>query len=277
MIPNMHPEKVLRTVARDRADGAFCDLEIVCGDTRFPAHRVIVCSQSPVIQAACVGPWKVKNQEQVVTRRRSCRNLQEAASGTFEIKESSPVLVKRMIDYMYSGSYDQFPRRDVVDPEGQLLEELSELGTACPIIHHAKMVTLADMYMVKGLGDFAMKTITKLVKDEKTSHMITECIPEIYASSFDSCGSIRQLIIASMRERTARPPLDPHMNELLQDVMGKVPEFTCDFLKSYLEAPLLGHCDKCGREKTVPVVALQCKCQKCDRGGASTLSAYYHR
>ncbi|KAG5921629.1 hypothetical protein E4U61_006484 [Claviceps capensis] len=46
-------------------------------------RKVIICT-------AFLGPWK------------------EAASDVFEIKECSPVLVKRMLDYIYTGDYADF-------------------------------------------------------------------------------------------------------------------------------------------------------------------------
>ncbi|KAG5990631.1 hypothetical protein E4U43_004228 [Claviceps pusilla] len=239
----MHSKKILNAVVKDRADGTFCDLDIVCDGVRFQAHRVIVCSQSPIIRAACAGPWK------------------EATSGTFEIKESSPVLIKRMLDFMYSGCYDQGSSGNAVEEDKRLSEELGQLGTACPMVLHARMMALADMYMVDGLGRVALEQVKKLVQQATTSYLLTDCIPEIYALTFGSCRSIRQTLIDSVRERTSQLPLDPDIKGRLDDVMQIVPEFTRELLKSCLYAPLLGHCDRCGRDKTVPVVPLQCNAE----------------
>lgn len=261
---------------RDGADGKFCDLNIVCDEVRFQAHRVIVCLQSPIIRAACAGPWKVKQQSRQsrVTRRRSRKSLQEATSGTFEIKESSPVLIKRMLDFMYTGCYGQVSSGNAVEEDERLSEELDELGTTCPMVLHARMMALDVMYMVNGLGQVAMEKVKKLVQQATTSYLLTGCIPEIYALTFDSCGSIRQTVIDSVREKTSQLPLDPDTKGRLDDVMQIVPEFTRELLKSCLYAPLLGHCDRCGHDKTVPAVPSQCKCGTCGRGLTRTFAGF---
>ncbi|KAG6311947.1 hypothetical protein E4U22_002243 [Claviceps purpurea] len=136
----MYSLKLSRAIAKDRADGEFCDLEIVCGETRFRAHRIVVCSRSAVIRAACLGPWK------------------EGACGVYEIKESSDVLVQRLLDYIYTGKYDDFPSKITVEQDQELSSDLSHLSDAsdasdyhdssissqkvvdCPVMLHAKMM-----------------------------------------------------------------------------------------------------------------------------------------
>lgn len=46
---------------RDRCfdDATYSDLTIVCGDKSWKVHRVVVCSQSKVLHAACMTGFKV--------------------------------------------------------------------------------------------------------------------------------------------------------------------------------------------------------------------------
>jgi BTB/POZ domain len=41
--------------------GKYSDLNLVCQGTEFKVHKVIVCTQSPVIKAACDGEFQVQN------------------------------------------------------------------------------------------------------------------------------------------------------------------------------------------------------------------------
>ncbi|KAM0664384.1 hypothetical protein ACQRIU_006966 [Beauveria bassiana] len=124
-----HAADVLKKIEDDR-DGDFCDLTIASGPFRFAVHRVVVCAQSQVIRTACTGPWK------------------EAASGVLEVKEWPAELVRRMVDYMYTGTYADWPAE--ANEQGDVRGE----GRSCfsePMIFHANMVLGARCDAYPGL------------------------------------------------------------------------------------------------------------------------------
>ncbi|KAG6105195.1 hypothetical protein E4U31_001526 [Claviceps sp. LM219 group G6] len=228
----MHCEKVLKTIAKDRGDGAFCDLEIVCGETRFQAHRNVVCSHSGVIRAACLDLSK-----DIASR-----------SSVFEIKESPPELVRRMLDYIYTGNYDGFSSNVPVEED----QTPSQEAVKCAIIKstmtlHAKMMELGDMYMVDGLSALANKKITVILREQTSRKILEDFIPEIYALKFESSHTLRKSVTDCMREkRLEKTPLAGDVDKALEVAMKNVPEFTCDFLKSFIiNAP---QCDVCRNE-----------------------------
>ncbi|KAG6097398.1 hypothetical protein E4U31_005117 [Claviceps sp. LM219 group G6] len=238
----MHSEKVHRAMAKDRQDGTFCDLDIVCGETRFHAHRVV--------EGAC------------------------RASGEFEIKESSDALVRRMLDYIYTGKYDDLPsNHPTATQDGKRSStKVAKLGPALQVLLHAKMMELGDMYLVDGLGLFANERFGVFLKSETTRNILVDIVPEVYAMEFKSCRLIRKILIDSMRRRLARGPLSVEVEGSLEDATKDVPEFTRDLFKSFKDMPVLGHCTNCGgNTKTVPVAPLQLKCLLCNRGGAWSL------
>ncbi|KAG6157670.1 hypothetical protein E4U25_007018 [Claviceps purpurea] len=231
---------VLEAIAKDRDDGKFCDLEIVCEKTRFPAHRNVVCLRSSVICTACLGPWK------------------EAASGVFEIKECSPVLVKRMLDYIYTGDYADFSANDCIsvqefrenaDPDVEF-----EFGLVAGdyVTLHAQMMELGDMYLVDGLSRLASDKFSLHLASTQMDTIILDIIPRVYALKFGSSNVIRKSVVVQMRKKLAQRPWAAGVEEHLEDVTGDVPEFTRDLLKSYVGVP----CDKCGKKKTVGAVPL---------------------
>ena len=38
----------------------YSDLTLVCQGEHFPVHKVVVCTQSPVLAAACDGAFRVR-------------------------------------------------------------------------------------------------------------------------------------------------------------------------------------------------------------------------
>ncbi|KAL8664512.1 MAG: hypothetical protein Q9168_007891 [Polycauliona sp. 1 TL-2023] len=68
--------------------GTFTDLTIVCGKEEFRCHKVVVCSQSEFFRAACGGGFK------------------ETTTSTINFPDDNPALIKIMLDFMYTWSYD---------------------------------------------------------------------------------------------------------------------------------------------------------------------------
>ncbi|KAG6207952.1 hypothetical protein E4U35_000525 [Claviceps purpurea] len=233
----MLSEKILRAMATDRHDGTFCDLDIVCGETRFHAHRVV-----------------------------------EGACGVFEIKESSDALVRRMLDYIYTSNYDDLPSNGPTQDGKRSSIKVAKLGPAPHVLLHAKMMELGDMYLVDGLGLFANERFRVLLRSETTRNILVDIIPEVYAMDFKSCRLIRKTLIDLMRRRLALRPLTEEVEGSWEHATRDVPEFTRDLLNSFKDMPALGHCGHCdGNTKTVPVAPMQLKCLLCNRVGALSL------
>ncbi|KAG6087039.1 hypothetical protein E4U15_000174 [Claviceps sp. LM218 group G6] len=218
-----YSEKVLEAIAKDRNDGKFCDLEIVCENTRFPVHRNVVCLHSSVIYTACLGPWK------------------EAASGVFEIKESSPVLVGRMLDYIYTGDYADFSANDCRSVQEFREKADSDAKVEVDVVAgdhvtlHAQMMQLGDMYLVDGLSRLASDKFNLHLASTRMDIIILDIIPRVYDIKCDSSNAIQKSVAAQMRTKLAKRPWAAGVEQHLEDVTRDVPEFTRDLLKSYME------------------------------------------
>ncbi|KAG6197145.1 hypothetical protein E4U10_000285 [Claviceps purpurea] len=215
-----HHESFVRKLVKDRDDGTFCDLEIDCGERRFRAHRNVVCLHSPVIRAAFFGKWK-----------------KEPTCGVFEIKETSHILVRRMLDHIYTGDYDDFDSSILVQKDHLSPEDVAKLEIAGHVPLYAKMMELGDTYLVEGLSQLTSEKFTKHLTSLLTRTVIVDIIPIVYASNSGPSDAIRKSVIGDMREKLSRRPLAADIEELLKDVMRDVPQFTCDLLKSYLDTP----------------------------------------
>ncbi|KAG6144513.1 hypothetical protein E4U12_004807 [Claviceps purpurea] len=205
-----HRETFARKIAKDRDDGAFCDLEIVCGERRFPAHRTV-----------------------------------EAARGVFEIKETSHVLVRRMLDYIYTGDYDRFDAGTLAQKDHFSPQQVAQFDTADNVTLHSEMMELGDMYMIEGLSQLTSEKFAEHLENQTTRDILVTIIPKVYALKSDSFDKIRKILIDCMRRKMAQVPLGDDIEESLKDVTIRLPEFTCELLKSYIEALVLNHCDIC--------------------------------
>ncbi|KAG6067755.1 hypothetical protein E4U32_002924 [Claviceps aff. humidiphila group G2b] len=220
-----HRENLARKVAKDRDDRASCDLEIVCGERRFPVHRTVVCLYSPVIRAACLGPWK------------------EAALGVFEIKETSHVLVRRMLDYIYTGDYDRFDASTLAQKDRFSPQEVAKFDTADHITLHSKMMELGDMYMIEGLGQLTSDKFAEYLEHWTTRDILVTIIPKLYALEleFDSFHKIREIVTDCVRRKLAQVPWGDDIKELLRDTIIHLPQFICGLFISMIEALVLRH------------------------------------
>merc|ERR1739848_837938 len=73
----------------------FTDAEVLCNGTRIPVHRMMLAAVSPVFEAAFTS------------------EMQEGASATYEIKDSSPEAVEAMLQLVYTGelpAVEQLPQ-----------------------------------------------------------------------------------------------------------------------------------------------------------------------
>ncbi|KPM36882.1 hypothetical protein AK830_g9706 [Neonectria ditissima] len=67
----------------------FADMTIRCGGETFNAHQAVVCTQSPFFDRAFSNSF----------------NFKEAASKTIDLPEDDPEILKRFLEFLYTGSY----------------------------------------------------------------------------------------------------------------------------------------------------------------------------
>ncbi|KAI8237252.1 Speckle-type POZ protein-like B [Colletotrichum sp. SAR 10_86] len=66
----------------------YADMTIICNGSTFKAHRAIVCPQSSFFDKAFSAPFK------------------EAASGTIDLPDDEPSIFRRLLQFLYTGNYD---------------------------------------------------------------------------------------------------------------------------------------------------------------------------
>ncbi|KAK7887592.1 hypothetical protein LTR67_009493 [Exophiala xenobiotica] len=130
--------------------GKFSDFIIECQGVEFKVHRIVVCTQSPMLDAACSG------------------SFEEAVSGRIKFPEEEPEIMARAILFVYSNDYDdiQLPKfykglinDDDADEEERLrsgpIKEIDELGLRRPLKVNTLVYKCADMLGLDGLMHMA--------------------------------------------------------------------------------------------------------------------------
>ncbi|CAI6088670.1 unnamed protein product [Clonostachys chloroleuca] len=76
--------------------GEYSDMKLVCQGCEFKVHKVVVCTQSPVLATAIQGVF------------------QESRTGIINIENFEPSTVSRMVEFLYTGDYDDplFPHTE---------------------------------------------------------------------------------------------------------------------------------------------------------------------
>ncbi|KAL2149708.1 hypothetical protein VTH82DRAFT_8360 [Thermothelomyces myriococcoides] len=259
-------KRLIGEISNARERGEFTDFVLLCGGERFPVHKVIVCSHSKVLHAACRKPFR------------------EAALGEYEITDQSPEMVRRMVDYFYTGDYkghDEPPEEPSKEkPESSEAENLTALRV------HARMFALAHMYQVDHLQALAASKYGKEWEKTKNFQHLLDSIPDVYQLTPSSVRALRDKVIVALRAwlgRTRRPSWygEPSEGETpgaadalmaaYDDIAAEYPEFLKDLFNSFVRGPILAACHNCGTEPPQPAEVLQAKCLTCGKGGARPL------
>ncbi|KAG6097399.1 hypothetical protein E4U31_005118 [Claviceps sp. LM219 group G6] len=99
-----------------------------------------------------------------------------AARGVFEIKETSPMLVRRMLDYIYTGGYDDFGSNILAQKDHLSPQEVAELDIADYLTMYLEMMELGDMYMVKGLGQLTSEKFAEYLASQTVGDILVKLL-----------------------------------------------------------------------------------------------------
>ncbi|KAK4033062.1 hypothetical protein C8A01DRAFT_50278 [Parachaetomium inaequale] len=240
-------KRLMGEISQARERDEFTDFVLTCGTERFPVHKVIVCSQSNVLHAACSKPFR------------------EAASGEYEIADQSPAMVRRIVDYFYTGDY-----KDCSESTQDLSKEkpgYSDEEKVTALYIHVRMFTLADIYQLDCLQSLAVTKYGKALEKKPSTKDLLDSISDVYQLTPPSVRALRDRAVVALRvqleqKRRLRQPAfaDPKpsgdksggptdtLMAAYDEVATESPKFLKDLLNSYIRSPLLGQCHNCGLE-----------------------------
>ncbi|KAH7243996.1 hypothetical protein MRS44_016942 [Fusarium solani] len=236
----MNSQQTISQIVKAREAEEFTDFVFVCEGQRIPVHGVIVCSQSPVLRAACTGPFK-------------------EASGQYFMDDHPLSMVRRMVDYLYTGNYAEEITETGIEDQADVIS---------PLRVHAMMFAMGEKYRMEGLQCLSVANYANALSRKPNICNFIRSLPDVYTLTPDFSRGLRDKALEFARENLPASLASTESKDTYDKIAADAPEFIKDLLDSFLEEPLVGSCSGCGRGKLVPVEAKQCKCKRCGKGGA---------
>ncbi|KAK5730471.1 hypothetical protein LTR15_000408 [Elasticomyces elasticus] len=198
------------------ASEKYSDLTIECDGRKFKVHRVVMCSASPVIAGACDN------------------NMKEREEGVIEHNEYDADTVERMIQYVYTQTYDvdkagpSGAAEDMVKPA---FHDTTSADINDVLIAHARVFVIGDYYDLPGLKVLAVERFAEAATAVWKLEGFIDVIKEVYELTGPNHHEIREAL---------RQIAVEHITELMQSdefagnlaTMEGVQNFTVDLLRS---------------------------------------------
>ncbi|KAI4108609.1 MAG: hypothetical protein LQ339_002125 [Xanthoria mediterranea] len=208
----------------------YSDLVITCKDHEFKVHRNIVLPASKVLATACSGTYK------------------EGTGGPIDLSEDDPNAVKRMLQYLYTGNYDDADHEadegvpgssrmapgntrpsstqldaDQLSETSSIASDALEKAAKAPI--HVKVSTLTNNLLVYALADIhdipLLKSLAQTkfevrAADEWATGDIIRLLPQVYATTPDTDRGLRQVMIGVCLRSMEQLMCHKHFRTLLK-------------------------------------------------------------
>ncbi|PMD15375.1 hypothetical protein NA56DRAFT_753909 [Hyaloscypha hepaticicola] len=226
-------QSVIDFVARCFDTDDYSDLTVKCRERSWKVHRLIVCSQSRFLHAACTAGFK------------------EAHTGIIDLDDDDPVPVEVMLKYFYTGKYNE-PINESKDLRLQLQVQVLTYN-------------LADKYDLPTLMELAAEKFRNTLNEGSTAEEYLSVVRNAYIIPKPS-NALRTIVIDYARREFQNIMQSPDL-DILRATLQEEPEFAFDVLQSFVKAPLRGYCSRCGPNQEAK--ALQACCKKCGKGGIS--------
>jgi len=145
------------------ADKTTADLQLKCGGATVDVHSNIVCRRSPVFSAMM---------------KHECK---EKAEGTIELKETAPVVMTDMVDYMYTGKIKPLQE---ANPDNFLrfIEGVNR---------YLDLAKAAHLYQMPGMKKYCEDNIVQLIQDG--SYPSSTVILEENGHPVRMCRSVKEV------------------------------------------------------------------------------------
>ncbi|RDW65309.1 hypothetical protein BP5796_10001 [Coleophoma crateriformis] len=224
LFPPMTPTQALQ---QSLAMGRFSDLTIVHGETVWTAHKVIVCSQSPVLEART-------------------KDLQ--GDSRLDLTEYDSFLVTHVLQYLYTGSYT-FP---LAPPDFSL-----------PL--HISIFTISISLQIPGLESLSAKNFRDCLSNH-VSDLDTyfNAIASVYERTTRHHPGLRNAVIEAAVCELRKILGEGAVKDRFLEVLSKQGEFLGDLLRAMISAREVETevqivCDDCGPSEEVYQRVVVCK------------------
>ncbi|KAK4697751.1 hypothetical protein P7C71_g376, partial [Lecanoromycetidae sp. Uapishka_2] len=204
----------------------YPDVKIILRDCEFPAHKIVLCSQSPVIKAMLNGRFKAFNSVSDFDPAFTYQ-FQESVTGEILLQEHQPHLIERMIEFMYRSDYSD-------------LEPLKKDNTQSVSTNlHIDMCILADYFGVPPLLDLAKEKHTqamhRIQHTAKAGKLFLDSIEYIYQKAPDHLSSVRDLAVDLALEHSSIFNEKAATRARFESICANTPDFLHGILQDWFE------------------------------------------
>ncbi|KAK1084378.1 hypothetical protein LTR33_002695 [Friedmanniomyces endolithicus] len=154
---------LIANLAELRNNAKYSDLQIKSHGETFKVHRIVVCSQSAVLDRECNGDFS------------------EACNGTIEHTMFDSITMDRMLKFMYSGCYD--------------VDAHADAPMASVLVAHVHVCAIAEYYDVTRLKDLAAENFKAAARDFEVERFI-EVVQAVHQHTPAVDTGIRPLLSA---------------------------------------------------------------------------------
>ena len=164
-----------------------------------------------------------------------CLGDYKEASGLYEIRDASIEVVRCMVDYMYTGSYDITTEEPTQDDDA--------ISVALGI--HVVVFSLAHFYSVLGLQDLSAKKYNETLRLKDGVLHLYDSLPAVFENTPDEVRDLREIAVDFARARLPEALKDPSVKKVHDEASLHVPSFIIALAESLLITPLQGKCSTC--------------------------------
>lgn len=166
-----------------------------------------------------------------------------------------------MIEFLYTGVYSTVSRNpEETNATTHKTEELS------PFTLHAELYAAGDRFGIPSLHRLCLQKYEQELKSTTISMELLDSLYAVFEKTPDSDRSLRDIVIRHMRLHRKDVKGNGSIETCFKETALDIPSFTYELLESYISSPVQGRCYTCGYQS---VEALQVRCLKCGKGGAS--------
>ncbi|KAJ5247214.1 hypothetical protein N7468_002197 [Penicillium chermesinum] len=147
--------------------------------------------------------------------------MKEAALSTFHMPDETIVLVKKMIDYVYTGDYSDLldsPTDNPVDPK-EPLPPISVLQL------HAQIFILGDKYCIAELCDTAVEKYLTRIEEQFDPLEFLDSLPDVFFTELEKNMELRTAAIRISRQRLVSCFQDAAVRGKYESIAAQVPGF----------------------------------------------------
>ncbi|MCJ1279303.1 hypothetical protein MMC21_007127 [Puttea exsequens] len=185
--------------------GAFTDLTITCGGKDIKVHKLVVCTQSEVL------------------RKTATNGFKESLTSVINLPDDDLALVERMIEALYSSTYDS------------TVSDAEQATYGCHGFElHAAMYAIADKYGLAELKHLAQHRYRALqLPTHEAKIAFLKSIARIYSTTPAHDQSLRKIALHWVKQKPF-VGVDEEVKEFLRDVLEEVPDFNWELHLSWM-------------------------------------------